>query len=191
MNVMALESLVGAALIVRGDAWAGVGLVLGGIGGWLVTPDADHHVITEEEKRWKDRPVVGPYMLEVWAGYGAKHEHRGRSHWHVWGTVSRMWYFARRFLADWLLLAYVTVVLIGGGSLDGSMLADLIPYLPDGPFFMALFLGWVIQDSVHIETDRVWSWWKSKKGRKARRRTMAAVFWLAVGLLVLWIFMNS
>lgn len=156
------------------------GVAAGAFCGWLITPDADHHARTFEERRVEHIPLLGPYLLEVWAGYGAKRRHRGRSHWHVWGTITRIVYFGRRFSADILLAVYVGAVLLGGGQLDGEMVRAALPYLPGTRFFLSAFLAWTIQDSIHIESDRLWSWWRSLKGRRARRRLGWAVLWLLV-----------
>lgn len=154
---------LGGLAILAGDVHQGSGLIVGGLCGFLVTPDADHHVLTYEEKRWKRVPILGPYMLEVFAGYGSKNRHRGRSHWVVWGTLSRVVYFGRRFAADSLLLAYVVGVVLLGGSFDGSEVSEFVERLPGGDFFAWLLVGWVLQDTVHILTDLVWSWWKKKR----------------------------
>lgn len=187
-RVLVVEATAGAALLIYGEPLSGIGLTLGGIAGLLVTPDADHHVKTYEEKRFENVPVLGRYLLEVWAGYGAKEEHRGRSHWHIWGTVTRILYFGRRFAADTLLLAYFLVVVVGSGVMDGSLLEALIPYLPRIGFFAFVFLGWTIQDSVHIESDRAWSFWRSKKGKKIKRRIVSTVVYslLLLVVLVVW-----
>lgn len=158
---------LGSALIANGQPETGIGLIVGGLGGFLVTPDADHNVVTIEEKRWKSIPIVGPYMLETFAGYGAKHKHRGRSHWPIWGTASRIWYFGRRFAADFLLLAYVVGVVFGGGTLDGSILVDVADHLPGFEFFAWGFVAWSVQDTIHILTDLVWS--DVKRAKKNRR----------------------
>lgn len=188
---MVLESATGAAMALYGEPWAGLGLALGSVGGWFITPDADHHVKTHEEDRVEEWPVVGPYLQGVWAGYGSKYDHRGRSHWHVWGTVTRMWYFARRFMADFLFWAYVVGVIFLGQVMDGELVAQVVLHLPRGGFLGFLFLGWCVQDSVHIETDRLWSWWRSKKGRRQRGRVVRGVVWSGILIVVVWIFMNS
>lgn len=179
--MVVIETAAGLGIAAMGDHWVGIGLSIGSLGGYYITPDADHHIKTYEEKRWDDMPVVGPYLQETWAGYGAKERHRGRSHWHIWGTASRIWYFGRRFAADLLLLIYVWAVLLGGGQLDGDMVRALAPLLPGGGFVISVFAGWAIQDSIHIESDRLWSWWRSKRGRRQRRR----VVWTLLGFALL------
>lgn len=183
-RVLIVESVAGAVLFAYGEPWAGVGLVFGGIGGLLVTPDADHHVKTYEEDRWDNVPILGKYLQGVWAGYGSKYKHRGRSHWHVWGTMTRWFYFGRRFMADALFAAYVVFVILLGGVFDGQTVAAAFPYLPRGGFVFFMFAGWTLQDSVHIETDRVWSWWRSKRGRRFRRRAVRFVLWVIVFVVI-------
>ena len=183
----AILGVTGIATSIAGYPEIGVGLTLGAFCGWLITPDADHNVLTEEERRWKGKPIIGPYMLETFAGYGAKHKHRGRSHWPLWGTVSRMWYFARRFLADATLLAYVVIVLILDGVMDGAVVDAVIPYLPGWPFFLSFFAGWAIQDFVHICTDIVWSWWRSERGRRQRGRVIAVTVILLISTVIFFV----
>lgn len=182
-KVMIGSWAVGAVTAIAYSPEIGAGIALGGTSGWLITPDADHNVFTHEERRWKGRRLIGPYLLGIWAGYGAKYKHRGRSHWHLWGTMTRIWYFGRRFAADLLLAAYVLIVLIADSVMDGSAVEAAIPYLPGWAFFLAWFLTWSFQDSVHIETDRIWSYFTGPRWERHR----GVIFWIVALLIVIGI----
>lgn len=151
-RIAATVAVVGTAAA----AYAGITPVTGGVvaglwAGWLITPDADHHTLTHEERRWKPVPLLGPYLIDLWSGYGSTRRHRGRSHWIIWGTATRIVYFARRIAADVLLFAYVAALA------SGTDLHVILPALPSGPFLLAMFAAWAVQDAVHIITDVIWS----------------------------------
>lgn len=146
------------------------GVTVGAVAGWMITPDADHNVFTEEEKRWRRVPIIGRYMIGVWAAYGARYRHRGISHFPVIGTVTRMWHFGRALAADWLFMIWLAVVVIGGGTLllTRSDLQILGLVSPD--FWIGFVGSWMAQDVIHELTDVIWSDRKAAKKRRKKRR---------------------
>lgn len=122
------------------------GATAGAILGTLVTPDIDHHVTTQEEARfyrWFGWLGGGLWQL-FWRGYAQTHQHRGRSHAPLVGTLGRWGY-----------------VVIRLSPLIALTLYQLWPmWLAWLPALLCAFLFNVLQDLVHLVLDG----WKYHKG---------------------------
>lgn len=114
----------------------------------VVTPDID----LGENKIYgdwilKDVPVVRHLFRALAWMYGGIFSHRGVSHIHIVGTLTRTLFVA--------LLVYGPLsiwCLIDGG----------VMWFPAPLQIVSLFIGWTIVDSTHIERDRVHTWQKTK-----------------------------
>ncbi len=110
--------------------WLGLGLGLAI--GHLLTPDIDHHYYTHEEWRiYRWSKLLGLAWSAYWWPYAKLHGHRGVSHTPFVGTVGRFLYL-----------------------LWGPLVASA--YLPNTIwlFWLAVLVGWLIQDFTHLWLDR-------------------------------------
>lgn len=117
----------------------GIGLMAGGLGGYLATPDLDHDWRTMEEYRalrWSQ--TLGMIWIALWRPYAKVFGHRSR--WtHSWrGTLLR----ASPFLAA-IILAYWLVLSGLGFTITWTLI----------PFGLAFLLAWLAQDMVHYKQD--------------------------------------
>lgn len=143
--VLVGTSVVAVGLIVASDQIgpAAIALVVGAALGVLITPDIDQEQRTYEENRifhwW--RPL-GWLWFVYWLPYAKFFKHsrlkedksfiRDWSHRHVLGTLTRFIYLL------WPLLIYEVL------------------YCRDSLYlFGFIFVGWCVQDSVHIIQDKV------------------------------------
>lgn len=115
------------------------GATIGAILGTLCTPDIDHHVTTQEERRFYQWfGFIGGGLWELfWRGYARTHPHRGSSHAPIVGTAGR-WAYAAIRLSPLIALA----------------LYQLWPlWLAWLPALLCAFLFNVLQDLVHLILD--------------------------------------
>ena len=119
--------------------------------GILVTPDLDHHVKTREEARLLDfNKRLGQAWMLYTKPYSKLFSHRGVSHWLIIGTLTRLPWIFPPLTIIWFLLFKTT----------GVDTQELFSYV---------LIGWTIQDTIHIVTDKIYSWLKAKKkGRRKR-----------------------
>lgn len=130
--VVASTVAVGTALAAPGIALytgpvVALGICLGTLVGWLITPDIDHHAITEEERRLIKHFGIFEHAWRLyWMPYEKLFKHRGMSHTPVIGTLTRAIYFPTPAML--------------AGYLDWNLLVGLLA-------------GWVAQDLIHILGD--------------------------------------
>jgi uncharacterized metal-binding protein len=109
-----------------------IGFAVGQILGHLVTPDIDHPYRTYEEQRiYRRSKLLGHCWVTYWWLYQVLHQHRGTSHWVVYGTAERFLYLL------WLPIGLSWYFLGWEASL----------------FWGWVFLGWVMQDITHLRLD--------------------------------------
>lgn len=135
------------------DAQLGAGLVVGGLVGIIVTPDIDHHVVTQEELRFYQLGrIPGVLWQWLWAGYEIVVPHRGISHVPVVGTLTRALYLAviARVLlwvmagiaGDWCVMNACEVQPMTVGALWGIAVNF-------HRFWLGVLAGWIVQDMGH------------------------------------------
>lgn len=138
---------VGATLTIIGAVGAIVGnpiLLALPLGGWLghvITPDSDHHKITYMEGRLlRFNRILGTLWLWYWIPYERMNPHRGRSHTWPGGTLVRMAYLLWPFI-------------VGSFYLYFSYFYGAENFIRMLSCWLVLFVGWSIQDWVHIIQD--------------------------------------
>jgi uncharacterized metal-binding protein len=115
-----------------------VGLLLGGVCGWWITPDIDHRWMTMEEYRaLRLDALLGRLWILAWRPYSLLFGHRSR--WtHSWrGTLLRALPFMLGIAGFWMFVRYELV-------LTSRILS---------PFYLGFLGGWLIQDMVHYHHD--------------------------------------
>ena len=148
--------------IMAGDMydWGfGVGMIVGGLMGILITPDIDHHARTIEEDRFYDLGKWPGVAWEwAWTGYSLAIPHRGISHIPVIGTLTRVVYLA-------FMLRVITWILSGMAGDVCTLTGECVGVAPVvvgavavigmiGPtFWLGLLLGWMAQDFGHLLFD--------------------------------------
>lgn len=131
--IASVATVAGVALTL-GVHPACTGLVVGAWLGHFLTPDIDHHAITIEERRmYRIHPIVGVLWQLYWWPYQRLRPHRGKSHMIPLGTVERFAY---------LLWLPVAVSLF------------LVPEQAIVMFWVLVFGGQLVQDSVHVALDK-------------------------------------
>lgn len=127
--------------IVWRPAWqVAIGLYLGSLLGFAITPDADHKAMTREEyramKRWG---ILGALLVAYMTPYAYIFPHRSRwSHSLIPGTMLRILYV--------MLLPLCLVITV-------CLITDLEFPLSIG--YVALCAGWMIQDAFHYKRDKL------------------------------------
>lgn len=128
-----------------------VSLIVGAWVGWLITPDADVNGRSEEEQRmWNLFGPLGFAFQIMMYPYALLFKHRGVSHWHVVGTLTRLVYL--------ILVSLVVTRFWNEKTL--SILIDTL-YENQRSIWIA-FISWTFQDSVHIITDKISTWSKRR-----------------------------
>lgn len=175
----ALWPLLIVALIMGiADPLIGAGIATGAISGLLVTPDIDLPTRTYEERRvYAYRHWLGIVWQSFWSPYSLVMGHRGVSHWHLVGTVTRMGYF---LVAAYILFNYVGVGMYNDACITFSSCRDVYPATLDivaqivqatAQFWVFWYVAWAIQDELHIITD--WGYSTKKRMRRAGKRPMS------------------
>lgn len=168
--------IAGWVLVLAGGASAltlsslSVPFTLGLLNGFLVTPDIDIQATTHEERRWKNFPLFGPIFFLLfsvfWYLYSLLFSHRGISHIHIVGTLTRFCYQVGMLLPLLLLTPLTSGLWMWAQTSEGAI------------FIGCWIAGQSLQDSIHIITDG------GRKGRRsagARRRR-----WKGVGPSQRW-----
>lgn len=136
-----------------------IGLTVGGVCGWLVTPDADVDGITHEEVRWfKINPLLGHVWHLFWWPYGKMFKHRGSSHIIFWGTLTRILYIVATVTLGQLLWVLCLEPNFIGADLFFVHLYNSFPY-----FCRATYLAWSVQDAIHVIFDICSTWLKRRR----------------------------
>lgn len=137
--VLPLSVIIALVTIVWRDAWqVAIGLYLGALCGYAITPDADHTAMTREEyramRKWK---VFGAVLVGYMTPYAYLVPHRSRlSHSIFPGTLLRILY------VTWWLLG---IILFLRFRFDLKILGI--------PFFASFCFGWSLQDIFHYHRD--------------------------------------
>lgn len=156
--------LVSGALLFPTDLT--LGIALGGVCGILITPDLDHHKKTIEELRWyRVSPILGRLWQTFTAPYDIWFVHRGWSHVHLVGTFTRMTTIGWQFFLYSCPLEIVFKI----PTISYWQYLVSLPSM----FLIGICLGWSLQDSIHIETDRISSRrkkWKKSSSRRPKSR---------------------
>lgn len=125
--------------IIWRDAWqVGLGLYLGALCGYAITPDADHMAMTREEYRaMKKWGILGAILVGYMTPYAYLFHHRSRwSHSLFPGTLIRILY-----VTWWAILLAV---------LAQPKFNLTIPWIP---FCSSMIFGWCLQDAFHYRRD--------------------------------------
>lgn len=127
-------TLVGIAIYVAGNGYtqAAIGLIIGAIGGLLITPDIDHWVRTHEEYRVYRYlgSLAGKLWQSYWSPYATFIPHRHwLSHLPGIGTALRIFYLSIPVWIGWYWFGWI------------------IPIEPD--LYWAAFIAWTVQDTFH------------------------------------------
>lgn len=136
-----LALAIALVTIVWRDAWqVALGLYLGALCGFAITPDADHRAMTREEyramKRWG---FLGAILVGYMTPYAYMFPHRSRwSHSLFPGTILRILY------VTWLMIGMIIFVRL---NFDLTIL-----WLP---FYSSFIFGWSIQDILHYKRDNL------------------------------------
>ncbi len=139
--VLPLSILIAIGTIVWRDAWqVGLGLYLGALCGYVITPDADHRAMTREEYRaMKKWGVFGAVLVGYMMPYAYLFPHRSRwSHSIFPGTVLRILY------VTWWLIGLILLLRF---QLDLKVLWI--------PFYSSFIFGWSLQDAFHYRRDNL------------------------------------
>jgi len=160
------------------DPQVGFGLAIGATSGLLVTPDVDLVTKTYEEWRiYNYREWLGIVWQAFWFPYALVMGHRGVSHWHGVGTLTRMGYF---LATVYILANYVAIGAHndfcsswGGCGMWHPTNVKLVGQAmwTTAPFWIAWYIAWAIQDELHIVTD--WGYSTKKRLRKAGKRPLS------------------
>lgn len=144
------------------------GLMLGGVLGALIDPDVRdmHNITTRGERRWNRVPIIGrllAYFFEVyWYPPSRAIVHRSfLSHLPPVSTLFAIaWQFLPPLFALWAF---------SGLSTQMGFTAFLEALWR--PWMAATFLGWVVQDTIHLAQDGFRIKWQifGKDGRSARK----------------------
>lgn len=159
-------ALVGVSVYLasQGDSEAAGGLLVGAAIGTIVTPDFDLQGTTYTERLLRVIPGVGRAIQATWYPYAMYSKHRGMSHWHLIGTLSRVLYL---FLAInfWVVWLNGLSMSFGGKQLlpVGIYLPSVIEAYPRGVLFT--LIAWFIHDELHLWLD-----WKPRKRRRSKRK---------------------
>lgn len=146
-------------LLSQGLREAAIGVAIGGIAGWLITPDADVDGISYEEQRWfKINPILGYIWHLFWYAYGKIFKHRGLSHVAFIGTLTRIFYIVIPITILQLVWALKFHPDFIGADLFFVHLYNSFPYLCRG-----IYLSWSAQDIVHIIFDICSTWLKRRR----------------------------
>lgn len=127
--------------IVWREAWqVGLGLYLGSLCGYAITPDADHKAMTREEYRaMKKWGFLGSLLVAYMTPYAYIFPHRSKwSHSLIPGTLLRILYVALPLL--FLAIAVWTVYGIK---------------IPISVGYVSFVIGWMIQDAFHYKRDKL------------------------------------
>lgn len=136
-----------------------IGVLAGGIAGWLITPDVDVDGSTHEEQRWfRINPVLGHLWHCFWYIYGECFKHRGVSHVLFIGTLTRIFYIVIQFTIIQLLWMIFSNSNLVGSDLFFVNLYNSFPY-----FCHALYFSWSLQDLIHIIFDICSTWLKKRR----------------------------
>lgn len=108
-------------------------------------------------------PIFGKMWVMFFASYGELFNHRGLSHWYVFGTLTRLFWIVRLPLVGVALLWLLQL----SGVIEVVVLIDPEPLAWD--WFLPFMAGWVLQDFFHITADLLVSDIKQKKKRKGKR----------------------
>ncbi len=121
------------------DAWqVGLGLYLGALCGYAITPDADHRTMTREEYRaMRKWGLLGAILVGYMTPYAFLFPHRSRwSHSMIPGTLIRILY-----VTWWLIV--LTVLIRLKFNLNTLWM----------PFYFSMIFGWCLQDAFHYKRD--------------------------------------
>jgi uncharacterized metal-binding protein len=133
------------------DLEAGASFLMGYGVGYYVDPDLDHISITAGEGRiLRDFKIFGAIFLAFWFPYSYIFKHRGISHTHILGTLSR-----------WSYAGLVLFILIRPEMAEVSRFFSAV-----GTLGIYVFLGNCFSDAIHILSDMGWI----KITRKDRRK---------------------
>lgn len=136
-------------------------LIAGTIWAAYITPDQDLTTYTHVEYILRRRlKFIGDFINSIYASYAVFHDHRGSSHWFVWGTIFRiLWLFTNTFSA------ILMIALILGIALLGTPLNYLI--------ILSFLFGAITQDGVHLWLDTKFvKQFRSPKEVKKRKRLL-------------------
>lgn len=168
--------LVGAGIwaISEGAPDAAInGMITGAAIGTVITPDFDLVGTTYTEKAIRSIPiiggVVGVILQTTWYPYALLSKHRGLSHTHLLGTLTRFAYL--------LCALVVWTWLINGAmlSLDIALevkhyAATIIEFCVNNPAFsIAMLLAWTLHDEAHLLLDGGKT--KTKKTKTTKGKT--------------------
>jgi uncharacterized metal-binding protein len=136
-----LSVLIAASFPVWREAWqVALGLFLGVLCGYAITPDADHKAMTREEYRaMKKWGILGAFLVAYMTPYAYLFPHRSKwSHSLIPGTILRILYVLLPLviLAVVLLIAYNVKVPLSVG-------------------YIAFVVGWMVQDAFHYKRDKL------------------------------------
>jgi len=127
------------ATILWRDAWqVALGLYLGILCGYAITPDADHLAMTREEYRaMKKWGILGAMLVGYMTPYAYIFPHRSRwSHSMIPGTLLRILYVTFPIIGLILLLHF---------NFNFTILRT--------PFYFSMIFGWCLQDAFHYKRD--------------------------------------
>jgi uncharacterized metal-binding protein len=132
-----------------------VGIACGALGGYFVTPDADHMSATREEYRLIRRfGVLGAAMMGYLTIYAVMFRHRSKgSHSIFPGTPFRVLFIT------WPTL-FVPIFAIVNKYNSTLVIFTL--------WYIAIFVGWAIQDMFHYKRDNLG--WLGMKNRRIPRK---------------------
>ena len=136
------------------------GIIIGAAIGTLITPDFDLVGTTYTERLLRRIPIVGFLLQATWYPYALLSKHRGLSHVHVLGTLTRFAYMLLALTA-WTWFVNGALLSFGVDTVQ-HMAAAIIAYCAANTrFTIAMLLAWTTHDEAHLYLDG---------GRKRKRR---------------------
>lgn len=139
---------VAAYLAHKGQNEAALGVVTGAVGGFMITPDIDHHAKTHEERRiiWLFGMIVGRIWMLYWLPYEKLLGHRNPlSHLPGIATYPRIWYLMP---LAWAISYYINLPLSNYDLVGPALLPNITT-----AFGLFAFLAWSAQDLIHLALD--------------------------------------
>lgn len=168
---LVVDAVIGGALIWMAQEGAPVdvfdGVVIGAIIGTVITPDFDLVGTTYTEKLLRSIPILGLLLQVSWYPYALLSKHRGLSHTHVLGTLSRALY---------MMIALI-VWTWGINGMFLSLHIDAVQHLAgtildycasNATFTVSMFIAWALHDEMHILLDG---------GKRATSKSQKGLAW--------------
>jgi len=162
---IAVDVILASGLIWMGKNGAPVevfnGVVVGATIGTLVTPDFDLVGTTYTEALLRNIPILGVLIQITWYPYALLSKHRGLSHIHILGTLSRLLYMLFAMMI-WTWIINGALLSVGIDSVY-HVAARIAQYCINNPTFtLSMLLAWTLHDEAHLLLDG-----KRKKGKIA------------------------